>query len=96
MKITITFIFPTDPGIVFSKEAYAICLPYETNENPQKWSKRTIEVIGFATKDFSGSVADRMKVAEMEVYSHATCNDKIDTLLKENKECKFIYKVLGN
>ena len=68
-----------------------MCLPFETNENPEKWPRRTVEVVGFATQDFTGSVGDRMKVAQMEVYSHATCNAKIDTLLKQNRECKSVY-----
>ena len=64
-------------------------MPYESNQNEKKWQRRTVEVVGFATEDFTGSVGDRMKVAEMEVFSHATCNGKLDTLLRKNKECKY-------
>ena len=78
----------TDSGIVFSTTTFPICLPYESNEIPEKWQRRTVEVVGFATEDFSGSVGDQMKVAEMEVFSHETCNGKLDTLLAQNKECK--------
>ena len=54
-----------------------------------------MEVVGFATKDFSGSVGDQMKVAEMEIFSLATCNGKLDALLKQNKECKFSKKSIS-
>ena len=82
------FLSTTDSGLAFSKEVYPICLPYETNEIADKWQGKTIEVIGFATTDFVGSKADSMKVAEMEVFSQAICNNKLNTVLEQNKKCK--------
>ena len=82
------FLSPTDSGMAFSEDVYPICLPFETNEIADKWERRTVEVIGFATKDFIGSKADIMKVAEMEVFSQATCNRKLNKLLEQNRECK--------
>ena len=66
-------------------------MPYETNEIANKWEKKTVEVVGFApSSDFTDSYSkgDRMKVASLEVFSQATCNDKLDNLLKLNRECK--------
>ena len=60
----------------------------ETNEIADKWQGKTVEVIGFATTDFVGSKADSMKVAEMEVFSQAICNNKLNTVLEQNKKCK--------
>ena len=82
------FLSTTDSGLAFSKEVYPICLPYETNEIADKWQGKTVEVIGFATTDFVGSKADSMKVAEMEVFSQAICNNKLNTVLEQNKKCK--------
>ena len=72
-------------------------MPYETNEIADKWEKKTVEVVGFASSsDFSDSYSkgDQMKVASMEVFSQAACNDKLDYLLEENRQCKFNSNVI--
>ena len=49
-----------------------------------------MEVIGFApsTGDFSGTRGERMKVAEMEVFTQTTCNVKLEQKLINHEECK--------
>ena len=47
-----------------------------------------MEVVGFATQDFSYSKGDTMKVANMDVFTQSTCNAKLEKKLEKNKECK--------
>ena len=49
-----------------------------------------MEVLGFATQDFSGTKGDTLKVASMDVFTQSTCNDKLEKKLAQNKECKFL------
>ena len=65
-----------------------MCLPTASNENTNKWENRRVEVVGFATQDFSGTKGDTMKVANMDVFTQSTCNAKLDKKLEKNKECK--------
>ena len=54
-----------EEGISFSDKTQPICLPHQSNEDPDKWLNRKVEVLGYATKDFSGSKGDVMRAAEM-------------------------------
>ena len=85
------FILFTENGIGFGLRTYPICLPTTSNDNPQKWKGKTVEVIGFApsTGDFSGTRGERMKVAEMEVFTQTTCNVKLEQKLINHEECKY-------
>ena len=65
-----------------------MCLPYESSENPNRWKDRKEEVVGYATKDFSGSKGDVMKAAHMTVFAQSKCNNKLDFKLDRNKKCK--------
>ena len=49
-----------------------------------------MEVLGFATQDFSGTKGDTLKVASMDVFTQSTCNAKLEKKLTQNKECKFL------
>ena len=80
----------TEDGISFSRTIHPICLPYVTNEDAKRWENRNVEVVGFATKDFSGTKGQRMKVANMNVFTQATCNAVLDQRLDENEVCKYI------
>ena len=51
-----------------------------------------MEVVGFATEDFSGTKGDVMRVAEMEVFTQITCNIKLDKKLDDHDNCKYITK----
>ena len=66
-----------------------MCLPTESNEDPKKWENRKVEVLGFATQDFSGTKGDTLKVASMDVFTQSTCNAKLEEKLEKNKKCKF-------
>ena len=81
--------FATGNGIGFGLKTHPICLPTESNEDPQKWKNRKVEVVGFATDDFSGTKGDTMKVANMDVFTQSTCNAKLDKKLKQNDDCKY-------
>ena len=82
--------FSTEDGISFGTTTQPLCLPTTSNEDPKKWQNRKVEVVCFATKDFSGSRGDVMKVAELDVFTQRKCNAKLDAKLKQNKECKFM------
>ena len=80
--------FLTDNGIGFGLRTYPVCLPTTSNEDTEKWENRKVEVVGYATQDFSGTKGDTMKVANMDVFTQSTCNAKLDEKLEKNKECK--------
>ena len=86
------FIISTEDGISLGRKIHPICLPFETNEDPKKWENRNVEVVGFATKDFSGTTGDIMRVATMNVFTQETCNAVLDQKLETNDLCKYIYK----
>ena len=83
-----------DDGISFGLVTHPVCLPYESNEDPNRWKDKSVEVVGFATQDFSGSKGDTIKAAHMTVFSQSKCNKKLDTKLESNKQCKFAFLVL--
>ena len=64
-------------GIPFDKTKQPICLPTDSNENPEKWNGESVDIVGFAVKDFAGTKGERMKVATMEVYTQALLQCKI-------------------
>ena len=80
----------SDDGIGFGTQIHPVCLPFESNENPKKWENRNVNVVGFATQDFSGTKGDRMKVASMNVFTQTKCNDLLNQKLDVNRECKYI------
>ena len=86
----ILLIFSTEDGISLGRKIHPICLPFETNEDPKKWKNRNVEVVGFATKDFSGTTGDIMRVATMNVFTQETCNTVLDQKLEINDLCKYI------
>ena len=67
---------------------HPLCLPISSNEDPKKWENRNVDVVGFATQDFSGTTGDIMRVATMKVFTLATCNDILHKKLEINDECK--------
>ena len=62
----------------------------QSNEDPNKWENRRVEVVGFATQDFSYSKGDTMKVANMDVFTQSTCNAKLEKKLEQNQKCKLL------
>ena len=80
-----------DNGIEFGLLTYPVCLPITTNEDQNKWKNRRVEVLGFATQDFSGTRGDIMRAAEMDVFTQPKCNAKLDKKLQDNKNCKCVY-----
>ena len=64
-------------AIPFDETKQPICLPTDSNENPEKWNGESVDIVGFAVKDFAGTKGERMKVATMEVYTQALLQCKI-------------------
>ena len=81
----------TENGINFGLIAYPVCLPTTSNEDPNKWKNRHVEVLGFAATnyDFSGSKGDVLKVAEMDVFTQSQCNVKLKEKFENNQKCKY-------
>ena len=88
------FIF-TEPGITFATTVHPVCLPIESNANPEKWDERKVEVLGFSTKDKAQNVrGDRLKIAEMTAFSHTKCNAKLEKELQLVKNCKLCIRLI--
>ena len=73
----------TNNGINFDDNTQPICLPYESNEDPDKWLNRKTEVLGFATKDYSSSEGDVLRAAGMTIFNQTTCNVSLDKKLQQ-------------
>ena len=86
----------SDNGIDFGLVTYPVCLPISSNEDPNKWDKRKVEVLGYATQDFSNTRGDIMRAAEMDVFTQPKCNEKLEKKLQDNKDCKCITKKIFN
>ena len=39
----------SDPGFTFTEEVHPICLPVESNSDPEKWNEENVEVLGYVT-----------------------------------------------
>ena len=81
-------IFFVGEGIPFSLTRHPICLPTESNVDTKKWNGENVDVVGFAVSDFAGTKGDRMKVANMEIYTQDYCNARLQDKLNKHKECK--------
>merc|ERR1711971_792347 len=66
-----------EDGLFFNKKVQPLCIATKTNNDPQKWQNKTIEVLGFATKDDSGTVGVSLKSASMTVFTQKTCEKKL-------------------
>ena len=70
-----------------------MCLPVESNTDPNKWEGVKVEVLGFSTKDSSSRIrGDRLKVSEMAVFSTSKCNDKLKFEIDTINQCKYNIK----
>ena len=66
-----------------------MCIATKSNEDPKKWENTPVDVLGFATQDFTNSKGINLKSAELNVFSQETCNKKLAENLVKFKECKF-------
>ena len=80
----------TESGLILTTIVHPLCLPFESNEDPNKWKNFEVEVLGFATQDFSYTKGDRMKVAKMRVFTQNECNIEREIELTRIKNCKFL------
>jgi hypothetical protein len=80
---------PTDPAIDFGLKIHPICLPVNSNTDPNKWRDQDVDILGFSTLDKgeSSNRGDRLKIATMTVYNQTTCNSKLNIALEEVKKC---------
>ena len=85
------FFLSSEDGIGIGRLTFPICLPTSSSDDPKRWENRRVEILGFAasTSDFSNSKGDRMKVAQMDVFTQKKCNVILDQKLEDNKKCKF-------
>ena len=67
-----------DYGLIFGKNVQPICIATQTKDDPNKWQNATVEVLGYATQDNTGSNGIDLKSAKLQVFSQKTCNEKID------------------
>ena len=38
--------FVSDPGFTFTEKVHPICLPVESNDDPERWNEKNVEVLG--------------------------------------------------
>ena len=86
------FFTTSDPAIDFGLKIHPICLPVSSNTDPNKWSDKDVDILGFSTLDKGQSInrGDKLKVATMTVYNQTTCNSRLDSALEGVKKCKSI------
>ena len=86
------FLTTSDPAIDFGLKIHPICLPVSSNTDPNKWSDKDVDILGFSTLDKGQSInrGDRLKVATMTVYNQTICNSRLDSALEEVTKCKSI------
>ena len=65
-----------------------MCLPFEASEDPLFWNEKPVEVLGYATRDFSGSKGDLLKNADMFTFTQDVCNKKIEKAMDDSQKCK--------
>ena len=86
-----TYFLP-DSGLIFNAFVQPICIATKSNDNPEKWLNKPVEVLGFATKDDSGSGGTSLKSAKVQIFSQKTCNAKLEKKLATVKACKYKLK----
>ena len=89
--IVIALLFTTiDPAIDFGLKVHPICLPVNSNTDPNKWRDQNVDILGFSTlnKGESTNRGDRLKVATMTIFNHTACNSKLQLQLNKVQKCK--------
>ena len=72
---------------------FPVCIATASNEDPKRWEDTPVEVLGFATQDFTNSKGINLKSAKLNVFSQDTCNDKLALKLETVKECEFYQNI---
>ena len=89
--IVIALLFITiDPAIDFGLKVHPICLPVNSNTDPNKWRDQNVDILGFSTLDKGESTnrGDRLKVATMTIFNYTACNSKLQLQLNKVQKCK--------
>ena len=81
----------TERGLTLTTKVHPLCIPVESNEDPKRWEDEEVEILGFATRDFSYSKADTLKAARVFAFTQQKCNIKLEEKLKKIEECKFLF-----
>ena len=63
---------------------HPICVPEEPHNDPNKWERQTLDVIGYAYSGFT--VNNNLKETEMQVLNNEFCNDKVREKIEEAKK----------
>ena len=79
--------FPDDGIDFFNFKTHPLCLPFEANEDPQFWNENPVEVLSYATQDFSGTKADSLESIDMFTFTQDDCNTKIEKALDKYQKC---------
>ena len=59
-------------------------IPEEPHNDPNKWERQTLDVIGYAYSGFT--VNNNLKETEMQVLNNEFCNDKVREKIEEAKK----------
>ena len=54
---------------------HPICVPEEPTDDPNKWERETVDVIGYAYSGFT--VNNNLKETEMKVLNSQFCDEKV-------------------
>ena len=54
---------------------HPICVPEESTDDPNKWERETVDVIGYAYSGFT--VNNNLKETEMKVLNSQFCDEKV-------------------
>ena len=54
---------------------HPICVPEEPHDDPDKWERATVDVIGYAHSD--STINNNLKETEMQILDRESCDEKV-------------------
>ena len=65
---------------------HPICVPEEAHNDPNKWERQSVDVIGYAYSGFT--VNNNLKETEVKILNNELCNDKVREKIEAGKKGK--------
>ena len=62
---------------------HPICIPEEPHDDPDKWKRQSVDVIGYADSELT--LNNNLKETEMQIYSRKLCDEKVMEAGKKGK-----------